>query len=110
MIPGWDSVAGRRVGDGCLAAMIGGRVCMWEWGSAAESGPERVWVKLTSPDGVVPVAAPGVEVRVLLPEGQAFSAVRDKLAADDVEVRQVRHLLEDEVVAERDGNVTAVGW
>ncbi|MET9265635.1 DEAD/DEAH box helicase [Amycolatopsis sp. NPDC004079] len=42
-----------------------------------------------------------------MPAGPDFDELREKLAADDVAVRQVRYLVEDEVVIEGNGKVSA---
>lgn len=77
-------------------------------GPAAVS--ERVWIKVTTPESVIPSAAPGTEVQVLLPDASEFDEVREKLLVGGALVRQVKYLTEDEVITERDGTVTAIAW
>lgn len=68
----------------------------------------RLWLKITDPDAGLPAPPPGADVRVLLPQGRQFAVLQEKLAANDVEARQVRHLVEDETLTGRpDGRVTA---
>lgn len=67
------------------------------------------WVKITDPDAVPPDHPPYVDVRVLLPADERFSALREKLLADDVAVREVGYLVERDTIStvERDGQLSA---
>ncbi|MBV9844357.1 MAG: DEAD/DEAH box helicase [Kutzneria sp.] len=71
---------------------------------------ERRWLKVTDPDADLPAAPPGTDLRVLLPDGPRFATLRDKLIANDLDVRAVRHLVEDEVIVGRDDSITATAW
>jgi hypothetical protein len=64
-------------------------------------------MKITDPEAPLPVPAAAAQLRVLLPEGARYTDLRDKLLANDVETRQVRHLVEDETIVETSGRVTA---
>lgn len=70
----------------------------------------RLWMKVTDPDADVPSPPPGTDVRVLLPDSPQFTVLRDKLVANGIEVRQVPHLIEDEIITEEDGKVAASAW
>jgi helicase len=67
-------------------------------------------MKITDPEAPLPVPAAAAQLRVLLPEGARYTDLRDKLLANDVETRQVRHLVEDETIVETSGRVTASAW
>ncbi|WP_370942371.1 DEAD/DEAH box helicase [Amycolatopsis sp. cg5] len=64
-------------------------------------------MKVTDPDTVIPNPPPGTDARVLMPDNPRFTVLRDKFAANGIDVRQIRHLIEDEVITERDGTVSA---
>jgi ATP-dependent DNA helicase len=63
---------------------------------------EIVWLKLTDPDAELPVCPPDADVRVLLPAAEEFSTLRDKLAANGIEAREVPYLAEDETITGND--------
>ena len=79
-------------------------------GSVPADSPESLWLKVTKPDSDIPAAPPGTDIRVLLPVGDSFSVLRDKLTANGGQARQVEHLLEDEIVMTRGGRTTASAW
>jgi helicase len=54
--------------------------------------------KLTDPAGELPEASPEADLRVLLPDGDEFTVLADKLSAAGAQVRKVRYLLEDEAI------------
>ena len=57
--------------------------------------------KISDPDPDLPSVAPGGEPRVLLPQGERFTVLADKLTGMGAEVRRVRYLVEDEIVTRR---------
>jgi helicase len=64
--------------------------------------PGIAWLKITDPDrGLAPVP-PDCDVRVLLPEGDEFAILDEKLSGAGAEVRRVRYLLEDEDITARE--------
>jgi helicase len=64
----------------------------------SEIGPGFAYLKITDPgERIVPVP-PGTDLRVLLPEGDEFAVIQEKLAADGAQVRRVRYLLEEEEI------------
>ena len=71
-------------------------------GAAPQSGRNRTAVsalarlKITDPDEGLPEAAPGTELRVLLPEDDRFAILAEKLEGMGAQVRRVRYPLEDE--------------
>jgi ATP-dependent DNA helicase len=73
------------------------------------AGPQsRVWMKVSSPEPDLPALPREAEKRVLLPDDPRFLVLRDTLAAQGVEVRQLKYLIEDEtVVTEAAGGLTA---
>ncbi|MGD0557048.1 MAG: DEAD/DEAH box helicase [Streptosporangiaceae bacterium] len=60
--------------------------------------PGIAWFKLTDPAGELPPVSPDTDLRVLLPEGDEFAILGDKLSGAGAQVRQVRYLLEDEAI------------
>jgi helicase len=58
------------------------------------------WFKITEPDAMIPDFPSGADVRVLLPEGDEFEVLADKVAGSGAEVRRVRYLLEREAIDE----------
>ncbi|MEV0047686.1 DEAD/DEAH box helicase [Nocardia rhamnosiphila] len=71
------------------------------------SGPQSrfLWLKTSDPDFVVPGYPPGTDVRVLLPVGDRFGPLRNRLTAQRIPFREVGYLLEHEII----GNITADG-
>jgi helicase len=69
---------------------------------------ELAWLKIVDGEADFPLAQPGVDTRVLLPDDDRFTVMAEKLSAADVQVRRVRYLLEDEVIAGERGKLTAV--
>ncbi|WP_424185071.1 DEAD/DEAH box helicase [Actinokineospora sp. G85] len=57
------------------------------------------WVKTTNPRTRIPRQPPSADVRVLLPLGPEFDALRARLTDAGIAWRQVRHWIEDEVVS-----------
>jgi hypothetical protein len=55
------------------------------------------WRSPAPGERIVPVP-PGADLRVLLPEGDGFTAMVEKLAAGGAQVRRVRYLLEQEAI------------
>lgn len=77
-------------------------------GDASDStGPQCpfLWLKTADPDFVVPGYPPGTDVRVLLPAGERFEPLRNRLTAQGVPFREVGYLLEHEIIC----NLTADG-
>jgi len=67
-------------------------------GRESEIGPGFAFLKITDPgERIVPVS-PAADLRVLLPEGDEFTVLQEKLAADGAQVRRVRYLLEEEEI------------
>ncbi|WP_231334304.1 DEAD/DEAH box helicase [Actinomadura graeca] len=62
------------------------------------------WVKLNDPNEPLPETGPGVDVRVLLPEGASFEPVRERLENLGVPFRSVRYWLEAETVTSVDAH------
>lgn len=60
--------------------------------------PGIAWFKLTDPAETLPAVSPDTDLRVLLPEGDEFAILADKLSGAGAQVRQVRYLLEDEAI------------
>ena len=60
--------------------------------------PGIAWFKLTDPSGELPAVSSDTDLRVLLPEGDEFESLADKLADMGARVRQVKYLLEDEAI------------
>jgi helicase len=75
--------------------------------------PGIAWLKLPDPAGELPAFPPDTDLRVLLPEGDEFATLADKLSGAGAQVRQVRYLLEDEAI-NADGQhrelITRVCW
>ncbi|MCP2166560.1 helicase [Goodfellowiella coeruleoviolacea] len=71
-------------------------------------GARLHWLKIADPDAPLPDIPADADVRVLLPADERFAVLREKLIADDVPVRLVPHLLEQETVSSvgRDGRLT----
>ena len=62
-------------------------------------GSALAWLKVTDPDLPVPTDVDGVDLRLLLPEGDGrFTALAEKLTGAGAQVRWVRYLVEDEAV------------
>jgi helicase len=78
-------------------------------GAVKDPGITRL--KSTDADGFPPVP-PGTGARVLLPAGEQFAVLADKLFAAGAEVRRVRYLVEDELItsAGDDRELAAVSW
>jgi helicase len=69
---------------------------------------EFAWVKVADSEAEFPVVQPGVEMRVLLPEDDRFTVMAEKLSGSGAQVRRVRYLLEDEIIALERGRLTAL--
>lgn len=70
--------------------------------------PGIAWFKITDPARELPAISSGADLRVLLPEGDEFEALANKLAEAGNQVRQVRYLLEDEAITGQGGHREAV--
>ncbi|WP_218007696.1 DEAD/DEAH box helicase [Nocardia vinacea] len=57
-----------------------------------------MWMKITNPDTVIPTCPPGTDVRVLIPSDARFSDLRKSLLAQRIPYREVRYLLEQELI------------
>jgi helicase len=77
---------------------------------AQESAPEPgfAWLKITDPGAPLPYAAPGIDLRVMLPDDEQFAVLAEKIAGSGGQVRRVRYLVEDEVVTSNRGQLTAI--
>jgi helicase len=60
--------------------------------------PGIAWFKITDPDAALPEFPAVADLRVLLPEGDEFAILADKLGGAGAQVRRVRYLLEDETI------------
>lgn len=70
--------------------------------------PGFAWLKIVDDEAAFPVVQPGVQTRVLLPEDDRFTIMADKLAGAGAELRRVKYLVEDEIVAAEQGQLSAV--
>ncbi len=72
--------------------------------AAPRSGRDRVavpaltWLKITDPDDWLPEVRTGTDLRVLLPEGDRFAILAEKLEGMGAQVRRARYLVEDEAI------------
>jgi ATP-dependent DNA helicase len=64
----------------------------------SDAVPSFAFLKITDPGGTAAPVAPGADLRVLLPEGEQFAVLHEKLAAGGAQVRRVRYLLEEEAI------------
>lgn len=60
--------------------------------------PGIAWLKITDPAAQLPLVPPDTDLRVLLPGTDEFAVLADKLSAAGAALRQVGHLLEDEII------------
>jgi helicase len=60
--------------------------------------PGIAWLKITDPAAVLPLVPPDTDLRVLLPDTDEFAVLADKLSGAGAQLRQVKYLLEDEVI------------
>src|SRR5437879_7593296 len=82
---------------------LAARVLPTERNRAGRQMGEIFWVKLTDPDAELPVVPPDTDVRVLVPAGDAFEDLRNKLSANGIPVREVPYLVESETITGDDG-------
>jgi helicase len=57
-----------------------------------------VWLKVTDPAARLPLVPPDTELRVLLPDTDEFAITAEEFSAAGARLRQVKYLLEDEVI------------
>jgi len=60
--------------------------------------PALTWLKITDPDDWLPEVRTGTDLRVLLPEGDRFAILAEKLEGMGAQVRRARYLVEDEAI------------
>jgi helicase len=60
--------------------------------------PGIAWLKVTDPRQELPLVPPDTDLRVLVPGTDEFAPRAEELAAAGVRLRQVKYLLEDEVI------------
>jgi helicase len=60
--------------------------------------PGIMWLKITDPVGELPQVPPDTDLRVLLPDTDEFAVVAEKLSGVGAQLRQVKYLLEDEII------------
>jgi helicase len=56
------------------------------------------WMKVTDPAVRLPLVPPDTDLRILLPDTDEFAIVAEKFDAAGAQLRQVKYLLEDEVI------------
>jgi helicase len=71
--------------------------------------PGFTWLKITDPQAPLPVVPPGTDLRVLLPQDEQFTVLAEKITGTGGQARQVRYLVEDEVVSAERGRLTVIG-
>jgi helicase len=76
-------------------------------GTSPATSARLYWLKTADPDAAMPEFAAGTDVRVLLPDGERFRELRERLVARDAEVRSVKYWIEQELVSDiaSDGSV-----
>jgi helicase len=61
--------------------------------------PGIVWLKVTDPAAQLPLVPPDTDLRVLLPDTDEFAITAAAFSAAGAQLRQVKYLVEDEIIA-----------
>jgi helicase len=67
------------------------------------------WLKVAHPDERLPLVPPDTDLRVLVPDTSEFADLADKFSSQGATVRQVKYLLEDEVITASQERQEVVG-
>ncbi|WP_378741098.1 DEAD/DEAH box helicase [Nocardia brasiliensis] len=65
-----------------------------------DPAPPIMWMKVSDPDTALPTFPPGTDVRVLIPTDSRFERLRQSLLAQRIPFREVRYLLEQELISD----------
>ena len=72
--------------------------------------PGIAWLKITDPAVEFEPVPPGTDVRVLLPDGDRFAVRAKELSGTGAQLRQVKYLLENEVITATREHQQVVSW
>jgi helicase len=69
-----------------------------------------MWLKVTDPAAKLPLVSPDTDLRVLVPDAEEFATRGAEFRAAGARVRQVKYLLEDEVITASRGQQAVTSW
>jgi helicase len=72
--------------------------------------PGIMWLKVTDPAAKLPLVSPDTDLRVLVPDAEEFATRGAEFRAAGARVRQVKYLLEDEVITASRGQQAVTSW